>query len=94
MEIKNLEETTRRMHKLVRDPAGEEELEKLKFRAYVDNIRLAKKDAVSVYPVLKRKTKCLYSTIAAFLCSRRPHVERCFSRTSDDTDRITAGSKR
>lgn len=53
VEMKNLEETTRRMHKLVRDPAGKEELEKLKFRAYVDNIRLAKKDAVSVYPVLK-----------------------------------------
>ena len=51
--MKDLEESSRRMHQLMRDPAGAEELEKLRFRAYVDNIRLAKKGVPSAHPVLE-----------------------------------------
>ncbi len=55
MKEEHLRESSRRMHQLVRDPAGAEELEKLRFRAYVDNIRLAKKGVASAYPVLEGK---------------------------------------
>jgi len=51
--MKDLEESGRRMHKLLRDPNGKDELEKLKFRAYVDNIRLAKRGSACAYPVLR-----------------------------------------
>ncbi len=53
MKEEHLRESSRRMHQLVRDPAGAAELKKMRFRAYADNIRLAKKGVRSAHPVLE-----------------------------------------
>lgn len=55
VDLKDMLETVRRLHRLVRDPAGKEEVEQLRFRAWVDNVRLAKRGAPSAYPVLEGK---------------------------------------